>query len=222
MVLQACRQRSFVALLVGAAALAPSAVALADNEQIQLTGAGNAAARAAVLGRADIGGTGWTGGAKKPDLTSTLPCSYQPKQSDLVLIGAAETTWTNTGIVIDSSAQVLRTPAMVMLDWQRSVLAPQVMPCVRAELSQQIGSAGDVVSFSRIAFPAIATYTRAFRALIDVKASSTTLRMMADVVLFGRGRTEVTLTTVAPYSIHAAVGAAELRLARLLVSRVRS
>jgi hypothetical protein len=83
---------AFVALLL-------AAVALADNEQIKRTAAGNAEARAAVLTRADFGAaTGWAGHRKSPDLNSAMPCgSFHPKQSDLVLIGAAEMDWTHAG-----------------------------------------------------------------------------------------------------------------------------
>ena len=45
--------------------------------------------------------------------------------------------------------------------------------------------------------------------------------MLVDLLLVGRGRTEVTLTTVAPYDARAPIKSAEERLARLLVSRIR-
>jgi hypothetical protein len=42
---------------------------------------------------------------------------------------------------------------------------------------------------------------------------------MVDVILVGRGHTEITLTTTAPALAAASVVPAELRLARLLASR---
>ncbi|MFL5900569.1 MAG: hypothetical protein ACJ75S_05165, partial [Solirubrobacterales bacterium] len=74
-----------------AAALVLAGAAVADKEQIHLTAAGQQAARAAVMQRSDLGGaSGWTGGSKKPDLSGGTGCAnFQPKQSDLVLIGAA-------------------------------------------------------------------------------------------------------------------------------------
>jgi hypothetical protein len=213
-----------VALLLAAgAALALAGSAAADKEKIRLTPAGNAAAHAVLVMRTDLGtAAGWAGGSAKPDLTSTLPCSYQPKQSDLVLIGAAKTVWKNTGIEFDSEAQVLQTPAMVGLDWQRSVLAPQVVPCLRAGIAKQLGSTGRLVSFRRVGFPRIATYARKYRALVDVNTAAAPVRIMVDVVMVGRGRTEITLTTSASYAASATVSPAELRLAILLVSRIRS
>jgi hypothetical protein len=205
------------------AALVLAGVAAADKEKIQLTKAGNAAARATILKRADFGtATGWSGGAKKPDLSSESPCkNFAPKQSDLVLIGAAESVWRHTGLQFDSESQVLKTPAMVALDWKRTVLAPEVEPCLRSTFVKQLGSTGRLTSFGRLGFPKLATYSRAYRAIVDVKSGTTTVKVMFDVVLVGRGRTEITLTVSAPYAAEPVVSPAEVRLARLLVSRVR-
>jgi len=83
-------------------------------------------------------------------------------------------------------------------------------------------SASRLVSFNQIAFTQIATYTRAYRAVVDFKSATATVPVMVDVVLAGRSRTEVTLTTSAPLAEKSAISAAELRLARLLVSRIRA
>jgi hypothetical protein len=211
------------ALLAGvlAAALVLAGAAVADKEQIQLTAAGQKAARAAVMQRADLGGaTGWTGGAKKPDLSSGTGCAnFQPKQSDLVLIGAAETVFKHPGVEFDSEAQVLETPAMVRLDWQRTVLAPQVLPCLRSNLEKHLTASEHLVSAGRLAFPVISGYTRAYRTVVEVKAAAGTTRVFVDLLLIGRGSTEITLTTTAPLVAATAVRAAELRLARILVAR---
>src|SRR5437764_8619686 len=86
------------------AALAFAGSALADQWQVHRTAAGNAAARAAVVSRADLGSaSGWTGGSTKPDLTSTPPCgNFAPKQSDLVVIGAAASAWRHQGLELQS------------------------------------------------------------------------------------------------------------------------
>ena len=220
--MRAIGKRHTVAFLgVLAAALLLAGAALADKEQIHLTSAGQAAARAAVMHRADLGGaSGWTGGYKKPDLSSGTGCAnFQPKQSDLVLIGAAETAFKHPGVEFDSEAQVLETPAMVRLDWQRTVLASQVMPCLRSNLKKQLSKSERLVSVRRISFPAIAPYIRAYRTTVDVKAGSGTARVFVDLVLAGRGSTEITLTTTAPLVAAPAVRGAEVRLARILVAR---
>jgi hypothetical protein len=52
-----------------------------------------------------------------------------------------------------------------------------------------------------------------------VTTGSTTARVFVDLVLLGRGSTEITLTTTAPLLAEPAVRAAEVRLARTLVAR---
>jgi hypothetical protein len=216
-----------IVLATGAAAAASVASAsVADKEQIHLTKAGQAAARAAVLRKADLGtAPGWTGGAKKPDLSSTPDCpGFRPKQSDLVVNGAAETVFKHPGIEFDTEAQVLETAHMVKLDWQRTAIAPQILPCLRTAAAKNAGTASHVVSIRRISFPRLATYTTAIRILFDVKSPSATtpVRVFVDVVLVGRGRTELTLTTTAPLLANSVVRPAEVRLAKVLAGRIRA
>ena len=68
--------------------------------------------------------------------------------------------------------------------------------------------------------PRVATYTVAYRALLDVVDSGKPVRVMIDLVAIGQGRAELMLITTAPYAIRGPVVPAEIRLARLLVSRV--
>ena len=198
--------------------------ALADKEQIHLTAAGQAEARAAVLQRGDLGtSSGWTGGSLKPDLSSSTPCpKFQPKQSDLILTGAAHTRYSHAGLFLDSEAQVLKTAQMLKLDWQRSVLAPGMLPCLTAVITKATGSSTRVVSVRRIAFPRVAQYTYAIRVLLEVKTATAPVHVFVDVVLVGRGRTELTMMASGPAGAEAVTGAAEVRLFRALVSRVRA
>src|SRR2546430_8275484 len=170
--------KAWVILLAAAAVgLLLAGAALADKEQIHLTAAGQKAARAAVLTRADVGtAPGWTSKTRKPDLSGNTNCAnFKPKQSDLVLNGVAEVEWSRPGLDLDSEAQVLQAPAMVKLDWQRTVLAPEVEPCLRSIFQKQSTSTATFVSFSRLAFPAVGTYSRAYRALVDYTQGSTTV-----------------------------------------------
>jgi hypothetical protein len=215
-----------MALVVSAAllALAVAATVLAANpskEKIRITAAGRAQARAEVVRHADVG-AGWSGGFKKPQLSSTLPdCRYQPKQSDLVLIGAAETTWQKQALVIDAESQVLRRATMVRLDWRRTVTAPQVQPCLKREFAKSVGPGGRLVSFRQVAFPRLATYTRAYRAIADIKTALGKVRLEIDLVLFGAGRNELTLSLTGPAPAKSYLRHNALRLAHLLVRRAR-
>lgn len=208
-----------VSLLVAATAAAGGAPGL---EQVHLTAADQAAARAAVVTRSDLG-PGWTGGAKKPAAPSNPDCGgYSPKQSDLVITGDAETDYKQPGLEIDSEAQVLRTARMVALDWQRSVVPPQVVPCLKRLASRGAPSSEQIVSVGRVSFPHVARYSAAFRIAIDVNASGSTVRLHLDIVLVGSGRTELDLAFTYPAAAAAAMRPAEVRIARLLASRAHA
>lgn len=213
-----------LAAAAGVALVAAGAV-LADNpgkEKIARTPAGNAQARAEVLRRADLG-KGWSGGFRKPVFNAKLPCSYRPKQSDLVIVGAADTRWDKPAYEIESEAQVLRTAAMVRRDWRRTVVAPQMLPCLRQAFKKALGSHGKVVSVRVIPFPHLATYTRAWRFLAKVKdPSGGTVPIESDFVALGSGRNELSLTLTAFGAPTASVHADALRLARVLAHRLHA
>ena len=206
--------------------LAAASVALAgavDRPKIRLSAADNAVARAAVLRRADLGsGANWQGGARKPDLSPEHLCPhFNPKQSDLVLTGIAESIFSEGTLAFDSQTQVLQTPRMLQLNWQRSVVAPGLLSCLRTTTAKS-SPPGTVVSIAKLAFPRVATYTAAFRLTTDVHTPGGTVRLFVDLAMFGRGRTQITLTTSGPYSARVPVKAAEIRLAKVLATRIRS
>ena len=211
------------ALGLVAATAAEPASAPPSKEQVRFTRADQAAAKAAVLRVRDLGSSGWSGGPVTPDLNSGPSCAgYAPKQSDLVVTGAAETAWHRTGLELRSVAQVLKTRAMVARDWQRTVADPRAVTCLRGAVTKGLTSSERLVSFKRLAFPRLATYGTAYRALIDVSAQGAHARMLADLVLVGRGRTELTLMIAAPAGAAATIAAADARLARALLVRVRA
>jgi len=109
---------------------------------------------------------------------------------------------------------------MVQLDWQRSVQTPKLVPCLRTVMQKAAGAGGKVASVRKVAFPHVATYTAAYRVVIDVAANGTTVPVRLDTVLLGRGRTEVTLTVTSPDAAASVVFPAEVRVARLLAGRV--
>jgi hypothetical protein len=190
------------------------------KEKIAYTAAGQAKAKADVLRRSDLP-AGWSGGKRKPDVSSTLPCSYKPKQNDLVLIGAAETDWRKPGFQVSSEAQVLRTAAMVRRDWRRTIVAPQVVPCLRQGFEKTLGTGATLVSFGRVAFPHQASLTQAFRAVFDVKSGSTSVPVEIDIVALGSGRNEVTLTLTGLSAAGSILRTQETRLGRRLAGRMR-
>jgi hypothetical protein len=213
---------AFVALVIGLPAGA-TASAPPNRPQIRFNPADRAAARAAVLRRVDLGSAGWTGGTVKPNLSSILSCpGYKPKQSDLVLTGAAEADFHHAGSVIRSIAQVLKTRSMVARDWKRTVVDPRAFACLRSMLLKQLTANERLVSFRKLAFPRLARYAGAYRLLIAVRTQGQRILVMVDVVVIGRGRTELTLTVAAPFAARASISQAEVRLARGLLARVRA
>jgi hypothetical protein len=212
-----------VVLGLTAATAAEPASPPPSKEQVHFTAADQAAARGAVLRLADLGSSGWRGGRVKPNVASSLNCrGYVPKQSDLVLTGAAESVWARSGLQLRSVAQVLKTPAMVARDWQRTVADPRAVACLRGAVTKGLTPSERLVSFRRLAFPKLATYATAYRALIDVSVQGSHARVLVDLVLVGRGRTELTLLLAAPAAAAKSISAADVRLARSLLARVRA
>lgn len=214
-------KRVHLSVLVGVvSALVLSQSAAADRQPVRFNAGDQAAARAAVLKQADFGGVaGWKGGLTKPDFAPT-PCGgYEPKSSDLLVTGAAASEWEHSsGLAFMAETWVLKTPAMVKLDWRRVVEHRGYLECV---VEKQFASEAElkVVSFKQTRFPKLAPLCRRYRLLVDYTAEGQSLRIMFDVILLGKGRTEITLASVAPYAAHRVVEAAELRLARMLVGR---
>ena len=217
--------RAVLAALVVVHAVGVSAEAAAPPNKpvIRLNAADNALARAAVLRRADLGSTGWSGGSVKPDVSSTLSCpGYTPKQSDLVVTGAAETDFRRTGLQLQSVAELLKTRAMVARDWRRTVADPRGSACLRHLLVKGLTRSERLVSFRKLAFPRLTRYTAAYRSVVSVRTQGTTVPVLFDAVLVARGRTELTLTMIAPFAARANVSRAEVRLARGLLARMRA
>ena len=144
---------------------------------------------------------------------------YHPKDSDLVTTGAAETEWTNGALTFDSEVVLLKTATMVGADWHRSV-RPAALVCLKQLLGRELGRKHGSSRPREPAFSPVARYTANFRIVFDVSAGGRRVRILVDVLLVGKGRAEMTLTTIAPYAARAAVQAAELRLARLVAKRL--
>jgi len=211
-----------LAVITGVAlALAGVAAAgTADHNQVKLTAADQAAARREVIRLADLG-TGWQGGAVKPDLNDALVCAnYHPKQSDLVLTGAAESKYAVTGAQLDSVAQIFRGPGMVNLDWHRSVLNPQLVSCLRETLAGNLSSTQTIASIGRIPFPqGHGILAREYRTVLNVTSNGSTSKGIVDLIVFARGRSELSLTAIGGYGDVASLGRVERILVGLMLTR---
>lgn len=218
-----------VALIIGALAVAAVATARTTNEagavrstqaaQRHYTSGDQALAQSIVLKASDLGSTStWSGGMSAAETSQPRTCAnFHPRQSDLVITGDMQSDYTHAtgGMQYHDEAQIMKTAKMVRLDWQRNVLDPNALPCLRTFFTKNLVADTQLVSLKRLSLPRLATYTAGYRALIDQHG----VRSMIDVLFVGRNRTEITLEVSAPYSSRSKVEQAELQLARLLVSR---
>jgi hypothetical protein len=210
-------RRAALALAAALAALASAAVARADK--IAFTAADQKTAHAIVLKAADFG-SGWKGGAKKPDLSdSKLACaSIKEKPPAIVATGAAETDYSNGPVDVDSEAEVVQSAAMVAADFHFATL-PGIVDCMRRLAAKQFAGKTKLVSIARRSVTHVTSQTAGYRMVVDVRSGAKTVPILLDILFVGKGRTELSLMVAAPAAARTTVEAAEIRLARLMASR---
>ena len=146
---------------------------------------------------------------------------FSPKQADLVVNGIAEATFRHSsGIAFNTVSLVLANRRMVQVDWRRTVLDPRVPACLRYRMIEDARSSKfTFISLARLPFPRVARFTSAYRVVYDDRTTGKKVRIFLDLVSFGRGRTEILMSTTGPLIGADGVLDAEIRLGRILVSR---
>jgi hypothetical protein len=222
-------RRHWTIIVLIATSLTAAAAAFAgdgnNREQVRLNATDTAAARAVLLRRSDLPTSrAWHGGRTKPDLSSgRVTCAnFHPKRTDLIVTGGAESDFSHGLFNFDNLVKVLKTTRMVRLDWQRVALAPGLLSCMRHYIATSLPADSKLVSIQRLSFPHVARYTYAARVVIRVAARGSTLRLLLDFATFARGRTLINFTNAMPYAARATARPEEIRLARILVARVRA
>jgi hypothetical protein len=148
---------------------------------------------------------------------------YNPRQADLVVTGASSSIYRHTsGAYVGSEVHLLRSARMVRLDWQRTVAHPAFLRCLHAMSARDLPAGQRLVSTSRLRVPRLAPYASGVRLVWQVTVAGRRVRVVSDALLLGRGRTEITLMSSAPFAGTAALVRMELRLARRLLSRTSS
>jgi hypothetical protein len=214
-------RRKLVLAAALAAALVVTGVALAEAPVVLFDPADQAAAKAAVLRASDLG-PGWKGGLTKAEVDGADGCpGFKPKQADLVVTGLAESEFKHRpgALTITSQAQVLKTKAMVRLDWERTVAHPSVLGCMRRAFADTGDRSIRFVSANRISFPRIGSRSARYRVVMNYAVGEDTVPMLFDFVAVEAGRTELSLSLIAPLKDRRAADTAEARLARILVQR---
>jgi hypothetical protein len=181
-----------------AAVLVPAGWAGGGQPQHAFTKAGQAQARAASLRLSDFA-PGWTASPSAGTTTGAEPrCSnYHPDQSDLVEIGKYDSpdfTRTSDHSFVSVSTGVFKTAAMARRAYAR-VAARQLPACFGELFAKGIKkpSSAKVASAGPIAFPQAGDRSNASRLVASVKTPTVTLPVMADIVLFNKGRTDVAM-----------------------------
>jgi hypothetical protein len=218
--------RRALPLLVAVAALVLTGTALADplDPKVKIVPADQAAARAPLLTRADLGAA-WAGGAAaKPSSLKAPVCpSLRPDYSKLTITGHTESRFDNGngGFQVTADVEVWRTVAQASKH-MGALLQPKLATCIKYALAKSVG--GPDVTLLPVKKQKIAKLgdsTVHYRAPIAVKSGGETVTVLSDFVLLRKGRTEIYLNVVAPSTDEAQVTAFVTRVARTLVKRVR-
>ena len=209
--------RAVVALAVGVAV--PAAIA-GGPEQVKLTAAGQAAARAPLLKMGDLPGRGrgWTGGPTQPEPDSASCGSH----ADLVSNGSARAVYQAKGLQLESAVDVLATSRMVRRDWQRTVISPHYLTCIRAKAAQSSTASAKFISLESVPLPRSAGMHALLRLVTDRTTSNGVVRVMTDVYLVGKGRTELVLTSISRLDQVLIVFPLEQQLMAKLAARIRA
>ncbi len=212
----AMRSSVFACVVLAALATCLTALAAGGVPQVKPTAADTATAKATMIRLGDLRpASNWTGGPVKPTHAAVNCPGFDPKQSDLVITGSAESQWTGPSLVF-SSTDVLKTAHMVAIDWQRSVKT--------AGLECALSRAGAAtLSTSQIAFPKLTRLATAFRATYDQKAGGQTVRVIVEFAAVGSGRSELSVAEFRPLPAStSALHADVVRMARLMLSRAKA
>ena len=204
-------------LVVVFLALVLTGSALGDHldPRKQIRSADQARARAMLLRQSDLPGF-----QRQPSSGADphLSCPGLD-ESDLTVTGDAEApTWSASVIFVTSSSTVYATRADAATSWRRGT-SPAGTRCLREELGREFGRQGvGVVSLRRIAFPALAQRSAAYRLTLTGQAQGQTVNAYVDFIVLGQGR------AIAGLVVGSAVvkpdRPAEVRLARTVAARM--
>jgi hypothetical protein len=172
-------------------------------------------------------GSGWKGGLLKNAqafTSDTCPGLWDPKQSDLVITGAAESDFAGKGMRATSAVQVYKTVRMAELDWDRSVIDPVYISCLKQQLAAHPTPHLRYVSVKKTSFPRIGQRAAVrIRVVAEYSASGAKpVRVLMDQVALGRGRTGILISFTGPYAARVVADAAETSIAEKLVRRIRT
>jgi hypothetical protein len=195
-------KRRLVPCAVAFAALL--ATQAADANRLHANAADQAKARRVVLKRTDLPAIsgGWksetpTAAAGPGGSSPAAGCAgYSPKTSDLVTTGSARSEFSVPGLDIRNDVTLLSSERMVQVDWSRTMTAALV-PCLGRSFAAGAGGKVKVISVRKLAFPALAPHTAAYRLLFGMTIKGKPILGLTDFVALSGGRAELTFVVVA-------------------------
>jgi hypothetical protein len=209
-----------------AAALVLAAAALADplDPKVKIVPRDQAAARAALLTRADLGAA-WNGGALATPSSLKAPVcpSLRPDYSKLTITGHTEARFDNGngGFQVVADVEVWRTVAQAT-EHMGALFRPKLPTCIKYALSKSVGGTNVLLlPVKRLKIAKLADVTAHYRAPIVVKSGKQSFTVLSDFVFLRKGRTEIYLNVIAPSTDEQQVTTFVTRIARTVLKRVR-
>lgn len=208
-------RRTTVAAVAFVLVLLVCGVAYGDNYTYERTRAGDATAASVALRAADFRAQlRITGGRDKPDETpNDDSCNgYRPKQSDLVVVGDADSQFHSSArtLFVESRVELFRTAAMAATDVRRG----KRMLTRACQLQAAKQEHTTLVSYSLLE-PPRCSCDFAFSARLETKTPNPHLDLLAIFTAIRKGRFEVTVfTSVGKSPNDARSAATALRTAR--------
>jgi hypothetical protein len=205
-----------------AAVLAPVALAANGDPQKAYTKADQARAKVASLRLSDFA-AGWKASPSGSSDSSSPRCSkYNPDQSDLVETGkyTSPNFTRSDGSFVAVTTGVFKTAMMARKGYAR-LAVPQLPACFGELFAKGVTkpSSAKVVSTGPLAFPKAGDRSSAYRLVASVKTPTAMVPVVADIVLFNKGRIDAALIF---FGIQKALTASlERQAVALVLSRAR-
>jgi hypothetical protein len=188
-------RRATVAAAVVTLVLLVCGVAYADNYTYKRTRVGDTAAASITLRKADFPARlAMSGGRIKPDETPNHDsCNgYRPKQSDLVIVGHAESRFGDRAktLFAESEVELFQTTAMAATDVRRG--QRMLVPGCQAQAARQEHL--QLVSYALLGHPRCSC-DFAVSARLETKTPNPNLNLLSIITAVRKGRFEATVFT---------------------------
>jgi hypothetical protein len=189
--------------ILGLIAVSLALAAPAGAIKARINASDEARAKSSVLRISDLPSSSlWKGGRTTAKAPPDRCKGYSPKDSDLVVTGQAESTFTMPGAMVQSDVSLLASPRMANLNWTRT-FGPGFVRCITTLLVDGFtrdSASVRILSAGTVPVQRLSTRTTEYRLLYEATVHGTGIPGVTDLVALQGGRTIVTLlvTSVLP------------------------